>query len=414
MDSMANTQNLTGWLDYISQQHTEVIDMGLERFNQVLDRMQLHNPAPAVITVAGTNGKGTTCRMIEALLLQGGYRVGSTLSPHIWRFNERIRLHGRNADDEEICAAFAAIDLARGDIALTYFEFSALAALYCMAQAQVDVAILEIGLGGRLDAFNAIDPDVAVITSIGLDHQVFLGDTREAIGVEKAGILRSGQHVVLGQDMPESVLQRCDALALKPRCWGVDFSSSIDIDQGTWQLIRQDQASLEIPLTAIAPHNIALACEAVADMVDLNLDLIARCSALDMPGRMDIRRTKDRMWILDVCHNPDGARFFLNELASRKLRPAYFVCAMLAGKDHRGFYQSVIDSVGNDVPWLFVDSHGDRQMTAHALVETLCEDKETAENTQQALTMARERTHTGEVIVIFGSFSAVEQCAWLA
>ena len=107
--------------------------------------MQLHNPAPAVITVAGTNGKGTTCRMIEALLLQGGYRVGSTLSPHIWRFNERIRLHGRDADDEEICAAFAAIDLARGDIALTYFEFSALAALYCMAQAQVDVAILEIG-----------------------------------------------------------------------------------------------------------------------------------------------------------------------------------------------------------------------------------------------------------------------------
>ena len=126
---MANTQNLTGWLDYISQQHTEVIDMGLERFNQVLDRMQLHNPAPAVITVAGTNGKGTTCRMIEALLLQGEYRVGSTLSPHIWRFNERIRLHGRDADDEEICAAFAAIDSARGDIALTYFEFSALAAL---------------------------------------------------------------------------------------------------------------------------------------------------------------------------------------------------------------------------------------------------------------------------------------------
>ena len=205
--------------------------------------------------------------------------------------------------------------------------------------------------------------------------------------------------------MPESVLQRCEALALKPRRWGVDFSSSIDIGHGTWQFIRQGQASLEIPLTAIAPHNIALACEAAADMVNLTLDLIARCSTLYMPGRMDIRRAKDRIWILDVCHNPDGVRFFLNELASRKLRPAYFICSMLAGKDHRGFYQSVTDSVGYDVPWLFVDSHGDRQMTAHALVETLREEKETAENTQEALTMAHERTNAGEVIVIFGSLA---------
>lgn len=414
MDSMASSRNLDSWLGYISEQHTEVIDMGLQRFNQVLDQLQPHKPAPTVITVAGTNGKGTTCRMIEALLLQGGYRVGTTLSPHIWRFNERIRLHGHDAGDDEICAAFAAIDEARGDVALTYFEFSALAALYCMAQAQVDVAILEIGLGGRLDAFNAIDPDIAVITSIGLDHQAFLGDTREAIGAEKAGILRSGQHVVLGQNMPASVLQRCEELSLKPRCWGTDFSSASDIDQGTWQLSRQSQASLEIPLTAIAPHNIALACEAVADMVELDLDLIAKCSAAYMPGRMDIRQTKDRMWILDVCHNPDGVRFFLSELASRKLRPAYFVCAMLAGKDHQGFYQSVIDAVGKNVPWLFVDSFGDRQMTAHTLAKTLGQESWTADNMPQALTMAHERTEVGEVIVIFGSFSAVEQCTWLA
>ena len=127
---MASTRNLDSWLGYISEQHTEVIDMGLQRFNQVLDQLQPHEPASTVITVAGTNGKGTTCRMIEALLLQSGYRVGTTLSPHIWRFNERIRLHGHDAGDDEICAAFAAIDEARGDLALTYFEFSALAALY--------------------------------------------------------------------------------------------------------------------------------------------------------------------------------------------------------------------------------------------------------------------------------------------
>ena len=144
---MADTRSLDDWLDYISQQHVQVIDMGLDRFNRVLHRLKLENPAPTVITVAGTNGKGSTCRMIEALLLHGGYRVGSTLSPHIWRFNERIRLHGNEASDEEICNAFEAIDSARGDVTLTYFEFSALAALYCIAKEHMDVAILEIGLG---------------------------------------------------------------------------------------------------------------------------------------------------------------------------------------------------------------------------------------------------------------------------
>ncbi len=414
MASMADTRSLDDWLDYISQQHAEVIDMGLDRFNRVLHRLKLENPAPTVITVAGTNGKGSTCRMIEALLLHGGYRVGSTLSPHIWRFNERIRLHGNEASDEEICNAFEAIDSARGDVTLTYFEFSALAALYCIAKEHMDVAILEIGLGGRLDAFNAIDPDIAVITSIGLDHQAFLGETREAIGAEKAGILRSGQHVVLGQEMPASVMQRCEALSLQPRCWGAEFSSVCDIEQGTWQLTRQGHSMYEIPLTAIAPHNIALACETVADMVALDLQLIAQCSTLYIPGRMDIRRTKDRKWVLDVCHNPDGARFFLRELASRKLSPAYFVCAMLTGKDHQGFYQSVIDATGTHVPWLFVDSYGDREMNAGTLAETLGKGEWTAQNMQQALSLAHERTQKGDVIVIFGSFSAVEQCTWLA
>ena len=217
--------DLSSWLDYIGQQHSEAIDMGLERFSQVQYSLNLKQPAARVITVAGTNGKGTTARVIEALLLDAGYSVGTTLSPHVWRFNERIRIDGKEADDAAICNAFAAVDDARGDLPLTYFEFSALAALFCMARSQVDFAILEIGLGGRLDAFNAVDADVAVITSIGLDHQAFLGDTREAIGGEKAGILRAGQRVVLGQNMPESVYARCRTLDLTPKCWGEDFSS---------------------------------------------------------------------------------------------------------------------------------------------------------------------------------------------
>ena len=167
-------RELDEWLTFIANQHSVGIDMGLDRFHQVLRLLNLSRPAPQVITVAGTNGKGSTCVAAEALLLAHGVSVGCTLSPHIRQFNERIRLNGAQASDASICSAFAAIEAARGDIPLTYFEFGALAALYCMAAAKVQVAILEIGLGGRLDAFNAVDAQIAIITSIGLDHQAFL------------------------------------------------------------------------------------------------------------------------------------------------------------------------------------------------------------------------------------------------
>ena len=205
--------DLNNWLAHISSQHEQVIDMGLCRMQDMVQRLDLACPAPKVITVAGTNGKGTTATAIEALLLAHGLSVGTTLSPHINRFNERIRISGVQASDAKICAAFAAVDAVRRDLPLTYFEFSALAALWCFKDAAVDVAILEIGLGGRLDAFNVVDADIAVITSIGLDHQEYLGDTRELIGAEKAGILRAGQQqVILGADMPQSVFTaECDS-----------------------------------------------------------------------------------------------------------------------------------------------------------------------------------------------------------
>lgn len=407
-------KDLDAWLTYIDQQHSASIDMGLERFTRVLKDLSLQQPAPLVITVAGTNGKGSTVRAIESLLLLAGKRVGATLSPHIWRFNERIRINGADASDQDICAAFEAIDNCRGEIPLTYFEFGALAALYCMAAAKVDVAILEIGLGGRLDAFNAVDADVAVITSIGLDHQAFLGDTREAIGYEKAGILRPGQRVVLGQDMPITVDQQCQALGVEPLRWGQAFSSEDPGDGLHWLYHRAGAAPMTVKLSQIAPHNIALACEAVAPWVAIDSQSVHGCSGQQMPGRMDIRQRNQRVWVHDVCHNPHGAEFLMAELARRHITPAFFICAMLAGKDHKGFFDAVNASTESPVPWLCVSSTGERGVTGSELAQHMGQPERIAQNMSQAQQLAWEQTQVGDSIVVFGSFSAVEQCPWLA
>ena len=199
--SLQDGGELDRWLSFIQEQHVKDIDMGLDRMNLMIARLALTSPHYKVITVAGTNGKGSTCVATEQLLLSHGLRVGTTLSPHVFRFNERIRIQGEELSDRDICDSFKIIEDARDGLPLTYFEFSSLAALVVFGQADLDIAILEIGLGGRLDAFNVIDADVAVITSIGYDHQEFLGDSLEEIGAEKAGIFRSEQTVVLGEEL---------------------------------------------------------------------------------------------------------------------------------------------------------------------------------------------------------------------
>ena len=208
--------NLAAWLDYIETIHPSNWELGLDRIGRVADRLELRQPAPTSVIVAGTNGKGSTCVCLEQVLLAAGLTVGCTLSPHVHVFNERVRVNGRELDDGGLCEAFQIIEAGRGDIQLTYFEFTSLAALYCFKRAAVDVAVLEVGLGGRLDAFNIVDGDIAVITSIGIDHTDYLGDTRERIGTEKAGVLRPGQQVMLGPDMPASVLE--PALGLARSC----------------------------------------------------------------------------------------------------------------------------------------------------------------------------------------------------
>ena len=213
-------RNLTEWLGHMEALNPASIDLGLERVREVGERMEVLAPASVSVIVAGTNGKGSTCVCLERILLASGRRTGCTLSPHLESFRERVRINGVEADSATLCAAFEAVEAARGDLALTYFEYSCLATLFCFKAAAVDVAILEVGLGGRLDAFNIVDAQVAVVTSIGLDHMAYLGDSCEAIGAEKAGVFRTGQHIVLGNEMPDSVLAAAARATASPTRWG--------------------------------------------------------------------------------------------------------------------------------------------------------------------------------------------------
>ena len=383
--------------------------MGLERMQSMVRSLGLSRPAGTVITVAGTNGKGSTCVAAEALLLSAGKRVGTTLSPHVRRFNERIRIAGTEVEDDLICEAFAAIEAARGETPLTYFEFAALASLWIFRQAQVDVAILEIGLGGRLDAYNVIDADIAVISSIGLDHQSFLGDTREAIGAEKAGILRRGQQVVLGPDMPVTVRGVCDELGLTPTVLGETHLLEIDAGDRCWTLHGPQTTEVKsVPIGALAPQNLALAYLAagrVAAVPDHVVGKVSQQAAI--PGRMQQVIRDNRTWLLDVAHNPAGADFLTQALADRSLHPSLVVCGMLVDKDHGGVVARIRAEL--DAPWLLVDTDAERGMSGHELAERAGLEAAEPVSWSDLLDTVNSATQPGDVILLFGSFNVIEQ-----
>ena len=407
--------NLDAWLDYIANQHQQTIDMGLSRTEEMVRRMELRQPARRVVTVAGTNGKGSTITALESLLVKAGLRVFSTLSPHVVRFNERLRLNGMELSDDAICAAFAEIEQARQlnpVVALTYFEFAALAALWCARQNRVDVVLLEIGLGGRLDAFNVIDADIAVITSIGIDHEKFLGNTRDAIGAEKAGILRFGQRVVLGPDMPASVLSRCRELNVQPLRAGDDFVVSEGSGPLLWTLSWGRERLVNLPMGNLAPSNIALAHQAALGLTQISSAQMRETSAQAyIPGRMQQLRYRGRLLVHDVSHNPAAAKFLCHQLAQRDLQPKHVLCAMLADKDHAAVYAAVANFTA--APWTLVDTWGERGFSAAQLANAMQIECDQAPDMPTALHQALACTQPDDVILVFGSFNAIEQSLWL-
>lgn len=295
---MAFPETLDAWLDWVERQHVRPIELGLERVAQVRDAMQSTQHSgqnPLVITVAGTNGKGSTCAMLDAILRAAGYRVGLYTSPHLQRYNERVRICGRDADDAQLCDAFAAVEQARGDVALTYFEYGTLAAWHLFRQAALDVVILEVGMGGRLDAVNVFEPDCSVVTGVALDHMEFLGDTIEAIAFEKAGIYRAGKPAIYGSpQVPESLRAHAEAIGADLWLQGRDFRFGGDRQQ--WQFAGRAQRRSGLAYPALRGANQLLnastalaALESISDRLPVPAQAVRQGLMLvEWPGRFQV------------------------------------------------------------------------------------------------------------------------------
>ncbi len=416
-------RNLDQWLEYITATHPDEIEMGLQRVRSVAERMALLKPAPRSVIVAGTNGKGTTCVCLEQILLAAGLRVGCTLSPHVHAFNERVRIDGRELDDATLCSAFAAVESARERTPLTYFEFVTLVALYAFRRAEVDVAILEVGLGGRLDAFNIVDADVGIVTSIGIDHTEYLGDNVEAIGAEKAGVLRGGQHIVLGTNMPQSVLHT--ARNLTRRIFELDGNVSIERSSystrsdstrsdsirgnSTWSLRFQEQRFDNLPVAQLPIGNCALAIVAAHGLTSIDETTISRALRKAwLPARLEPFDAFDRQWLVDVAHNPLGAQFLQRELALRgRDRKVVAVFGALRDKDVLAMRNALAPVVQD---WILVDAPSARGLSASEL-QDLFEDlaATAAGSLDSGLELARSLTARGDVILVFGSFGVAER-----
>ncbi|MEL1265076.1 folylpolyglutamate synthase/dihydrofolate synthase family protein [Pseudoxanthomonas putridarboris] len=446
------------WLSYIEQQHPKSIDMGLERVRDVAVRMGLGKPATQVITVGGTNGKGSTVAFIEAIARAAGWKVGTYTSPHLLRYNERVRIDGAEADDAALVEAFEAVEAARSSpspagrgvgergersqrvpdrdatpsppdpplegegsgIPLTYFEFGTLAALWLFEHANLDLAVLEVGLGGRLDAVNLVDADVTVITTVDIDHTDWLGEDREAIGFEKAGIARPWKPLVLGEvDSPSSVLRHAYAIGANALRLGSDFfHESIDAQRWRW---REVGTELELPQPALsAPAQRANAATAIAALRalpegEIPVAAFARGIAhASLPGRLQ-RLVHDGVdVVVDVGHNPQAARELAAWLESQSTGgTTRAVFAALADKDVVGVVNAF---AAQSLQWHLAGLEaeaGARAQSANQLAQRLTEtaaaDGMSHATVREALTAALSASRPGDRVLVFGSFHTVAE-----
>ena len=333
-------RTIAQWLAWQESLHCSEIDMTLHRVQEVASRLDLLSPKSLVITVAGTNGKGSTIALFESILLAAGYRVGAYTSPHLLHYNERVRIQGENVSDQTFCQAFESIEQVRGDTSLTYFEFGTLAALQILQQAELDVMLLEVGLGGRLDAVNIVDPDLAVITSIGLDHTDWLGPDRESIGREKAGIMRSGIPVVCGDPSPpKSLLAHAQQLGAPLYCIGKAFDYQIDQQGWRWKHASGQRSGLPNPrLKGRAQFNNASSVLMGLDVLKTRLPVNQRdvrigLSQASLMGRFQIL-ANEPLVVVDVAHNAQAARSLAEALKAQP-RPGktYAVFSLLKDKE---------------------------------------------------------------------------------
>ena len=410
-------RSLAEWLDFLERLHPSAIDMGLERVTAVANRLALALDMP-ILTVGGTNGKGSVCAYLEAILRHAGFRTGLYTSPHLLRYNERVRIDGQEVDDATIVRAFERIEQVRGDISLTYFEFGTLAAALIFQQALVDALILEVGLGGRLDAVNIFDADCAVIVSIDLDHMAFLGNDREAIGREKAGIMRPGKPVICADpDPPASLIAHARTIGAHLRRIGRDFGYSADrLQWNFWGLAGKRNALA--PPALRGGHQLGNAAAAIAALDELKLRLPVSMHAIRMgmataslPGRYQVLPGRPAV-VLDVAHNPHAARALAANLgAHRGFDRTLAVFAMLADKD----IGAVVDAVRSAVDEWRVASLGTVRGTSGEALAAIVASHDPTKSVRvfnspvEAYRDAYRIAGQNDRILVFGSFHTVAE-----
>lgn len=409
--------SLGQWLQRLESIHPREIELGLERVNRVARILQLLPVRQPVVTVAGTNGKGSTVAVLDVVLREAGYRTGTFTSPHLLRFNERICVDGVEVSDAAIVEAFEAIDQARGDTSLTYFEFATLAALLVFQAKEPDILVLEVGLGGRLDAVNIVDPTVAVITSIDLDHQAWLGNTRGAIAREKAGIMRAATPVVIADPDPPDELARCikESGATPAFFLGRDFA--VTVEHGKWAgsvmgIDGKTRLLESVECGPLLPQNICAAVQAaVLLQVSISDDALRRALANAAPaGRRQSRHINGRDYVLDVAHNPASVRK-LHEFLTVSNCSTKTICifSAMSDKDIPGMVSA---AAGIFDAWFLADQPGnERAATAAEIAAVLQASGESmisvSKNLRQAFRRAQSVAAEGDRLVVFGSFYTV-------
>ncbi|HLV47816.1 MAG TPA: bifunctional tetrahydrofolate synthase/dihydrofolate synthase [Aliidiomarina sp.] len=412
-------RSLDAWLSYLESIHTQEIDMGLDRTLKVAQTLKVLNPSTKVITVAGTNGKGSSVAMLDAILREAGYSTACFTSPHLVDYRERVLVNGLMLPEEAHCEAFSAVNLARDNTSLTYFEFGTLAALWLIKRSQVDVAILEIGLGGRLDAVNIVDSDLSIVTSIDIDHVGFLGDNREDIGFEKAGIYRAGKPAICGDpNPPQRLLEHAQNIGAQLLCVKQDYDVQHTAEGWDFKLCSARAKLSLAPLHGLPEPQLPLA-NALGVIAGLqhagfnvsDAEIAAGLKIAAVAGRFEVWPGTPQI-ILDVAHNPHAARYLSKKLAELRTQSVnetkvIGVCGMLADKD---IHATLAELTGVIDTWYFATLPGSRAAKAEQLISSLGvmgPTPQSFDSIEAAFIKAQHEAGPNDVIVCFGSFLTV-------
>ncbi len=408
--------NLADWLKWQEGLHFTAIEMGLDRCDQVARRMHLLNPDFKVISISGTNGKGSSAAMLDAMLRHAGYKVGAYTSPHLIKYNERICVGGDPVSDEQLCEAFARIDEARGDVSLTYFEFGTLAALDIFHHADIDIALLEVGLGGRLDAVNIVDADVALVGTIDLDHEEWLGYTREHIGTEKAGIFRENRPAICSDPSPPDSIARY-AKEIGAHLHQATLEFHYQLHERTWTWRRDERVYENLPKPGVNNEKqvqnaagVLMVLEAIADAFPVDIETIRGCLRdFRLDGRLQMI-PGEIPCILDVAHNTQAISALVENIKKIAcVGETHIVIGMLKDKNHMAIFERLSKIADH---WYLVDLHVDRAASMEELTRVLSayvdgERVNRFTSVKDALVMVERKARAGDRAIVTGSFIAV-------